>query len=659
MKRSLRKLGVLAVEKHERDRRNIMPLSQLEELAQATQEMQDMRDCHDSLLSAAAVAANSAYEFSESLGELGSCLLEKTALHDDEESGKVLIMLGKMQFQLQKLIDNYRSHITQTITIPSDSLLNELRIVEDMKQHCDEKREVYESMLTRYRERGRSRSGKAENISLQHLQIARDEYDEEATLFVFRLKSLKQGQSWSLLTQAARHHAAQLCFFKKAVKSLETVEPHVKSVTEQHHIDYQFIGIEGEDEDEDEDDVDHDDDSHDENDDGELSFDYAQNECEQDDSTLENSMKEMNNHMKIGIVEAKHGLYHLIPNQLTTKAVNSTITHPRCNENLDRLCRNSFSFKVRSASQSAPLFVDNKRDSSEKLRQMRPTLSRKFNSYVLPTPVDAKSSISMRSSNQVPLKIKTNLNEPMKNLWHSSPLEQKKYENIFGDGGLSGPNAQSVLKESNSNTAYSRLPPPLIDGNLSSSHDYITAYSKKLKRHAFSGPLVSNAWPTKPVSLESVQLFSGPLLRTSIPQPPSSSPKVSPSASPPLSSSPKINELHELPRPPTISPSDSKLLGLVGHSGPLVSRGPQLSAANYLVTSNAASPLPMPASAMARSFSTSYRGAKVAAIHDSRPLEDPNKSTISEDIYSPPLMQIALSTSQPSSDGSDTVAQAV
>ncbi|KHN27160.1 uncharacterized protein At2g33490-like isoform X2 [Glycine soja] len=619
MKRSLRKLGVLAVEKHERDRRNIMPLSQLEELAQATQEMQDMRDCHDSLLSAAAVAANSAYEFSESLGELGSCLLEKTALHDDEESGKVLIMLGKMQFQLQKLIDNYRSHITQTITIPSDSLLNELRIVEDMKQHCDEKREVYESMLTRYRERGRSRSGKAENISLQHLQIARDEYDEEATLFVFRLKSLKQGQSWSLLTQAARHHAAQLCFFKKAVKSLETVEPHVKSVTEQHHIDYQFIGIEGEDEDEDEDDVDHDDDSHDENDDGELSFDYAQNECEQDDSTLENSMK----------------------------------------ENLDRLCRNSFSFKVRSASQSAPLFVDNKRDSSEKLRQMRPTLSRKFNSYVLPTPVDAKSSISMRSSNQVPLKIKTNLNEPMKNLWHSSPLEQKKYENIFGDGGLSGPNAQSVLKESNSNTAYSRLPPPLIDGNLSSSHDYITAYSKKLKRHAFSGPLVSNAWPTKPVSLESVQLFSGPLLRTSIPQPPSSSPKVSPSASPPLSSSPKINELHELPRPPTISPSDSKLLGLVGHSGPLVSRGPQLSAANYLVTSNAASPLPMPASAMARSFSTSYRGAKVAAIHDSRPLEDPNKSTISEDIYSPPLMQIALSTSQPSSDGSDTVAQAV
>ncbi|TKY50524.1 binding of cytoplasm [Spatholobus suberectus] len=621
MKRSLRKLGVLAVEKHERDRRNILPLSQLEELDQATQDMQDMRDCYDSLLSAAAAAANSAYEFSESLGELGSCLLEKTALHDDEESGKVLIMLGKIQFQLQKLIDNYRSHVTRTITIPSDSLLNELRIVEEMKRHCDEKREVYETMLTRYRERGRSRSGKAESFSLQQLQIARDEYDEEATLFVFRLKSLKQGQSWSLLTQAARHHAAQLCFFKKAVKSLETVEPHVKSVTEQQHIDYHFTGIEGEDEDED-DDVDHDDDSHDEIDDGELSFDYAQNEHEQDVSTLENSMK----------------------------------------ESLDRLRRNSFSFRVRSASQSAPLFADNKPDSSEKLRQMQPTLSRKFNSYVLPTPVDAKSSISSRSSNQVPSKIKTNLNEPMKNLWHSSPLEQKKYENIFGDGGFSGPdvrNVQSVLKESNSNTAYTRLPPPLIDDNLSSNHEFVAAYSKKIKRHAFSGPLVSNAWSTKPVSLDTVQLFSGPLLRTPIPLPPSSSPKVSSSASPPLSSSPKINELHELPRPPTSFPSNSKLLGLVGHSGPLVSRGQQLSAPNNLVTSNAASPLPIPPPVMARSFSIPSSGAKVAALHGSRPLEDPNRPAISEDIASPPLMQIALSSSQPSSDGSETVAQAV
>ena len=65
-------------------------------------------------------------------------------------------------------------------------------------------------MKSRQREKGRSRR---ESFSMQQLQMARDEYDEEATLFVFRMKSLKRGQSRSLLTQAARHHAAQVLFF--------------------------------------------------------------------------------------------------------------------------------------------------------------------------------------------------------------------------------------------------------------------------------------------------------------------------------------------------------------------------------------------------------------------------------------------------------------
>ena len=83
----------------------------------------------------------------------------------------------------------------------------------------------------------------------------------------------------------------QLCFFEKAVKSLETVEPHVKSVTEQQHIDYQFSGLEEEDGDEGEDGDDDDENEYDENDDGELSFDYGQNEQEQDVSTSRNSME--------------------------------------------------------------------------------------------------------------------------------------------------------------------------------------------------------------------------------------------------------------------------------------------------------------------------------------------------------------------------------
>ncbi|KAK3039120.1 hypothetical protein RJ639_028866 [Escallonia herrerae] len=93
-------------------------------------DMHDMRNCYDSLLSAAAATANSAYEFSESLQEMGTCLMEKTALNDDGETGTVLLLLGKLQLELQKLVDSYRSHIVLTITNPSESLLSELRKVE-------------------------------------------------------------------------------------------------------------------------------------------------------------------------------------------------------------------------------------------------------------------------------------------------------------------------------------------------------------------------------------------------------------------------------------------------------------------------------------------------------------------------------------------------
>jgi hypothetical protein len=93
--------------------------------------MEEMRNCYDSLLSAAAATMNSVYEFAEAMEEMGTCLLEKTALnYDDDDSGRVLMMLGKAQFELQKFVDNYRTNIINTITNPSESLLKELQVVE-------------------------------------------------------------------------------------------------------------------------------------------------------------------------------------------------------------------------------------------------------------------------------------------------------------------------------------------------------------------------------------------------------------------------------------------------------------------------------------------------------------------------------------------------
>jgi ribosomal protein L20 len=66
-------------------------------------------------------------------------------------------------------------------------------------------------MLNAQKEKGRSKNSKGDySASEQQLKQAQEDYQEEATLFLFRLKSLKQGQFRSLFTQAARHHAAQV-----------------------------------------------------------------------------------------------------------------------------------------------------------------------------------------------------------------------------------------------------------------------------------------------------------------------------------------------------------------------------------------------------------------------------------------------------------------
>ncbi|XP_050381389.1 uncharacterized protein At2g33490-like isoform X2 [Argentina anserina] len=527
---------------------------------------------------------------------------EKTALHDDEHGGRVFLMLGKVQFELQKLVDSYRSHIVSTVTNPSESLLNELRTVEEMKRQCDEKREVYEYMLAQQKEKGRSKRGKGESFTMQQLQVARDQYDEDATLCVFRLKSLKQGQARSLLTQAARHHAAQLNFFRKGLKSLEAVEPHVRLVTEEQHIEYQFSGLEDDGEDNG---ADHGENSYDSIEDGELSFDLRSSKQGMEVSAARSSME---------IDE----MGHLSPQP------------PRADYSDISLDQGDFKFSSREprrgGSYSAPIVsAEPKFDPAERARQLQLSATRKPHTYVLPTP-DSKGLIYSKTST-VPDVRSGGRNH---NLSHSSPLDAK-HDKYFGDDNLTGANfskAQSVVKESHSANTSMQLPPPppppLADGLALHQH-----------RRQASGPIVSSEAP---------QLVSGMFPRLPNPQP-SSSPKISPSASPPLASSPKISELHELPRPPGSSVvKPTKSFGLVGHSAPLVLRNqePHSQSKKPSVPTNLASPLPIPPLIIPRSFSIPSSSQRTMSLHVSRHLESPLGSSKPEEVASPPLTPISL-----------------
>ncbi|KAJ8475775.1 hypothetical protein OPV22_019502 [Ensete ventricosum] len=548
------------------------PPMNMDKLIQATQDMQDMRSCCDSILSAAATTANNAHEFSEALEELGTCLLKKTALNDDEDSGRALMMMGKAQFALQKFFDVYRLDILRTMDKPSRSLLREFEVVEELKRLCDNKREIYKNMLAAHRVKVRSKHSKSETISSKELQEAQANYEETAALFVFRSKTLKKNQFQSLLKQATSHHAAQLSFFRKGLKTLEMVESYVRAVAEQHHIDYQFSDLEyvG---------FDYDDDGDDGGDDGgELSFDYRKK----------------------------------IPEKNVIYTSRNSIEESPDKSQLDMHWRPGY------CCQSAPIFAVRKPDSAEKIGKSSLS-TRKFCSYVLPTPVEDRTPESSPST--VPyLETKGSWSTP---LWHSSPLEAKNTVKDFKESELPNPTKSlknSILRESNIYSGPISMPSYFSEKLSVPQYNQQTAFSmNNLKRQAFSGPLTSKPFSSKPI-------FPAPDCRpVEFPSELSSTPhqmlkpqsyvsrKVSPKTSSPPVSSLKISELHELPRPPVDSEKTTGLSNLVGYSGPLVSKSQVLAARRNRPSdfSYKASPLPTPLGPMDRSFSISSNSQRI------------------------------------------------
>ncbi|KAJ4778896.1 hydroxyproline-rich glycoprotein family protein [Rhynchospora pubera] len=477
MKSSLKKIRDFALHRGDQNkdpkRRDgpHVPVSPHVELLQAAKEMQDMKNGYDSLLSAAAATANSAFEFSEALREMGSCLLEKITLNDDDESRKVLLMLGKAQFELQKIVDSYRAHVVQTISTPSESLVKELQTVEEMKRQCDDKRDLYKFMQatqssTNNKGGKSSKQGKgADSFSYEQVKQAQDDYNEEATLFVFRLKSLKQGQFRSLLTQATRHHAAQLNFFRKGVRSLETVEPQVRAVAESQHIDYHFTELD-DDLDDDDDDGDMYPDGRDDisNDGSELSFDYGQGK----------------------------------------RASNATAQFPRksLDEHADSNQSDSLTFfgAAKPFSQSEPLLANKSPDRSDRIKAMlqnSPSVKRNPNTYVLPTPTGENNQ--PRPSLSKPSRAYQS--QP---LWFSSPLQ---------------PNPNATIKNPKENEHLLPTPQklPLKESNIvnprNKNRNYSDSETKKAKiseLHELPRPPPARSPASSPLVPHSAPLVSKP-----------------------------------------------------------------------------------------------------------------------------------------------------
>lgn len=271
---------------------------------------------------------------------------------------------------------------------------------------------------------------------------------------------------------------------------------------------------------------------------------------------------------------------------------------------------------------SAPILAGNLPDPSERFWQMKPSSAK--HSYKLPMPVDDKDPRSVgahRSHHSQQLESKPHVSV---NPWHSSPLMKD-----FRPGGL-----VKMPSSTEGTSTFSQSVP-----------DY-----KKMKRESWSGPIPSRPGLSKPSSLNdhrspmAQHLVMPGNLQSHSRQPSSVSPKVSAKMLPHPTKSPKISELHELPRPPanveSLRPS-----GLVGYSGPLVSkRQTQIPAATARVSpiaSQTPSPLPLPPATLTRSYSIPSNSQRIPIITVERLLEARN-SRDGSDISSPPLTPLSL-----------------
>lgn len=276
--------------------------------------------------------------------------------------------------------------------------------------------------------------------------------------------------------------------------------------------------------------------------------------------------------------------------------------------------------KPEFATHSAPLFAGNLLDETDRLRQMRPSSTK--HSYRLPTPVGADNPVpsgSHRLHHSAQF-FETKPHAPT-NLWHSSPLT-KDYNGAMHN---------AATKPSSS----------------SSTDDL-----KKLKRESWSGPIPIKAGsggkpfsqadhrPSPTMAYPGAMPAAKPHVRHASSS--SVSPKVSPKMSPvPPASSLKISELHLLPLPPAnvdpVRPS-----GLVGYSGPLVSKRAPTPARASPKASRTASPLPRPPAALARSYSIPSNSQRTPIITVNKLLEAKH-SREGSDASSPPLTPLSLS----------------
>ncbi|MCO5601635.1 hypothetical protein L7F22_055758 [Adiantum nelumboides] len=362
-------------------------------------------------------------------------------------------------------------------------------------------------------QKGKPKSGKVDNTN--RLAVAKEEFNEQAQVLSFRLQSVIQGQSRSLITQAARYHSAQMHLFSKGLASITAMEPVMRQLALEKNIDRSMS-------------------------DGGISNDVSLEDAHEEEDALK---------------------YGADSESLTSSP--PTLLEPQDGAaetpEVDMAPR-----KLDASSKSAPLFssIYHQKETSRILElSLEPSGQKKISMYALPSPsitgngVEA-SKQNYGDSNTTELKKPASLGNsvdsstnPSLNVSkvHGLPAEQdakqqKRGEKLF------------TVNELTNDVSMNKIP------KMSRSYSHSGSISnKRLPGNRRQNGMIPSSIP---YLNELDPLYrSGPVSRS--PMPMLASPR-SPNVAPPLVSLPQISELHKLPPPP--SPNSPSL---VAHSAPL------------------------------------------------------------------------------------------
>ncbi|KAH7277928.1 hypothetical protein KP509_38G016000 [Ceratopteris richardii] len=188
-----------------------------------------MREEYDCLLAAAQTVSSSAYDFSRSIHDMGSCIMETFEKIGDNELGSSLSMLVKVQYEISKLLEHYAARVSQTFIESTKNLLEELELVEEIREQYQRKRDLYDDEVKSQKVKGKDQKVDASD--------EKEDLNKEAAHLDHYLQSLRPRQEMSFATHAVRHYKAQVHFFGKGVSLLNAIESTVTQLSARLNFD--------------------------------------------------------------------------------------------------------------------------------------------------------------------------------------------------------------------------------------------------------------------------------------------------------------------------------------------------------------------------------------------------------------------------------------